>query len=158
MIAAITNTTPTTEVRRAKMRSAAGSLALAKEGICAALNGAETLLCALLKQNNNDQEQACDDHDNRKSDLCGRHTFFPPFQFFFYRGTASASDCVHDTISYIAHFFKGFLSQKRFDDVFQCIARAAHVDLAAREIDPPPCAPSPSPAFRLKTAAQARAF
>ena len=38
-----------------------GSLALAEEGVYAALDGAEALLCALLKQNDNDQEQACDD-------------------------------------------------------------------------------------------------
>ena len=60
-----------------------GSLALAEEGVCAALDGAKTLLRALLKQNDNDQEQACDDHDDRKSDLCGSHVFFPPLHFSF---------------------------------------------------------------------------
>ena len=34
---------------------------------------AQTLLCTMLEQNNNDQEQACNDHDDRESDLCGSH-------------------------------------------------------------------------------------
>ena len=31
----------------------------------------------------NAKEQACDDHDDRKSDLCGSHVFFPPLHFSF---------------------------------------------------------------------------
>ena len=61
----MTKQRPTIEVRRAKDTVGCACLAGAVEGVCGA-GYSLTLLCTMLEQNNNDQEQACNDHDDRE--------------------------------------------------------------------------------------------